>query len=278
VVGQLVGALLQLVLVLGLIVGLGYGLLRAGQGALVALIRRYELGQLPAVVARPVGQLLMRPDPGLACWQQQMLMEVAANVIRSRGGAGVLPTAGHWRAGSATHALLTENLSLVQSELRAELAELAAGQDWITAAPFTVRLTRSPGLDHDELVLDGFDFSVPTVELAGSTATDLLAPAPSATLVPLGGGAPLILDRDLVNVGRSAQADLRLSPTTCSRSHAELVRTGPGWVVRDLGSTHGTFIGERQVREQLLRDGDVVRFAGAQFRFTAKTVVPTRPE
>src|SRR5690242_10790547 len=64
-------------------------------------------------------------------------------------------------------------------------------------------------------------------------------------------------ERDLV-LGRSSGADVQLDIDNVSRSHASIVRSAHGWVLRDLDSTNGTFVNELPIRERLLRDGDQI--------------------
>ncbi|MEO5987470.1 MAG: FHA domain-containing protein [Candidatus Eisenbacteria bacterium] len=73
----------------------------------------------------------------------------------------------------------------------------------------------------------------------------------SEHMVTLGDGA--------VRLGRSPECDIVLEDPGISREHAELVRTGEGWEVRDLGSRNGTFVNDEQVDRRRLSPGDVVR-------------------
>lgn len=51
--------------------------------------------------------------------------------------------------------------------------------------------------------------------------------------------------RDRLMIGRDQAADLRLPDARVSRRHAELVRAGEGWTLRDLGSRSGTALNGR---------------------------------
>src|SRR6185369_7909774 len=48
------------------------------------------------------------------------------------------------------------------------------------------------------------------------------------------------LDRNLLSIGRGDDADIQLDAAGISRTHAELKRQGPIYVLSDLGSTNGT--------------------------------------
>jgi hypothetical protein len=75
-------------------------------------------------------------------------------------------------------------------------------------------------------------------------------------------------DRPLV-IGRGSACDLVLRHETVSRRHAELVRTGGRWTLRDLGSTNGTFDGAWRVAEIEVDVGSELRFGELLVRFRA---------
>jgi hypothetical protein len=67
-------------------------------------------------------------------------------------------------------------------------------------------------------------------------------------------------------IGRSSACQLVLADDTVSRRHAEL-RTDDGrWLLRDLGSSNGTWVNGRRVVEAEVRPGDLVHLGGAQIR------------
>ena len=75
------------------------------------------------------------------------------------------------------------------------------------------------------------------------------------------------VDRLPFRVGRETGLDLSLPSQVVSSSHAELFQ-GPGQLmVRDLGSTNGTFVNRLPVEDPApLRDGDILQFATVTFR------------
>jgi transcriptional regulator with GAF, ATPase, and Fis domain len=60
------------------------------------------------------------------------------------------------------------------------------------------------------------------------------------------------IERDVIRIGAREDNDIRLTDTTVSRLHAEIVRGREGTILRDLGSTNGTFVGAVRVREVYL--------------------------
>ena len=75
------------------------------------------------------------------------------------------------------------------------------------------------------------------------------------------------LTRDPVVIGRLSTNDVVLSDSNVSRRHAELKRVGSEWVLHDLGSTNGTVVNGKTVREHTLSDGDRLAFGTSELRF-----------
>ncbi len=88
-----------------------------------------------------------------------------------------------------------------------------------------------------------------------------------AQLVPLQGGEPITIDKDVTVVGRQAEhCDLVLDRKSVSKIHCIIARTDGLLFVRDLDSTNGTKVnGQRIIRGALL-PGDQLAFAGEKFR------------
>lgn len=68
-------------------------------------------------------------------------------------------------------------------------------------------------------------------------------------------------------VSRESGAIILAGESTVSRRHAEIIRTGSVAIVRDLGSTNGTFVNGARVTEQSLRPGDSIQFGAISLRF-----------
>lgn len=94
-------------------------------------------------------------------------------------------------------------------------------------------------------------------------------PETSALLIMQRGpshGARFLLDADRTSAGRSPSADIFLDDVTVSRKHAEFVREGEGFLVRDVGSLNGTYVNRDRIERALLRPGDEVQIG--KFRMT----------
>ncbi len=69
-------------------------------------------------------------------------------------------------------------------------------------------------------------------------------------------GSRYALDADVVTAGRHPDSDIFLDDVTVSRRHAEILREGARYRVRDVGSLNGTYVNRKRVDEALLHDGD----------------------
>jgi pSer/pThr/pTyr-binding forkhead associated (FHA) protein len=64
-----------------------------------------------------------------------------------------------------------------------------------------------------------------------------------------------------VSIGRTEDNTLQIDDVSISTHHAELIRRGGGYTVKDLGSTNGTHVnGEPLTGERTLRPGDQLQF------------------
>jgi len=77
------------------------------------------------------------------------------------------------------------------------------------------------------------------------------------------------IERFPFRIGRSESADLRVDSVEISREHAEIVERNGMWLVRDLGSTNGTQVNGKPIKETLLADGDILRLAETELTFIA---------
>ncbi|RMG12844.1 MAG: FHA domain-containing protein [Planctomycetota bacterium] len=101
--------------------------------------------------------------------------------------------------------------------------------------------------------------------LAGVPIDDV--PRLEALTGPDSGRRHPLLPGDGFLVGRDEACQVALADRSVSRQHARIERGPTGYVLRDLGSTYGTFVGPMRVREVVLKDGDEVRFGRVELRF-----------
>jgi hypothetical protein len=77
------------------------------------------------------------------------------------------------------------------------------------------------------------------------------------------------IERFPFRIGRAESADLRVESVEVSREHAEISERNDMWIVRDLGSTNGTLVNGKPIKETLLSDGDILKIAETELTFVA---------
>lgn len=69
-------------------------------------------------------------------------------------------------------------------------------------------------------------------------------------------------------IGRSPDCDVFLDDVTVSRQHAELVRDGERFTVKDLGSLNGTFVNRRRIESEEVEVEDDDELQIGKYRLT----------
>ena len=131
----------------------------------------------------------------------------------------------------------------------------------VTIDPFTLRFEVRAGLDTPDIT-EGHD---ETARLRSSS--------PSATLTVVSAHkmprqAFLLESVGVLTIGRSDKNGIVLPEPASSRVHAEVVGDGTGWVLRDFGSSNGTFVNTRRVKAHPLEDGDRIRIGTVEMLFS----------
>ncbi len=81
-------------------------------------------------------------------------------------------------------------------------------------------------------------------------------------------GSRFHLEEAVHTIGRTHTHSIRLHDTEVSRNHAELVRRGDAYAVRDLGSSNGTFVNGKPITEYELSSGDQVQVGRSLLLYT----------
>jgi pSer/pThr/pTyr-binding forkhead associated (FHA) protein len=126
--------------------------------------------------------------------------------------------------------------------------------------------TPSPG-QTSTITIQGVDLAAETAEkgeglsAADQAAVDALPPGSALLVVRRGpnSGSRFLLDSDVTTAGRHPASDIFLDDVTVSRRHAEFVRAGEGFSVRDVGSLNGSYINRKRIDEAALSGGDEVQ-------------------
>ena len=81
-----------------------------------------------------------------------------------------------------------------------------------------------------------------------------------------------------LRIGRGEDATLQLRHPLISRKHARLYLSPAGYIVEDLGTKNGTFVGGRRVQRHRLEDSDELEIADVILRYHADGFVPEQDE
>ena len=68
-------------------------------------------------------------------------------------------------------------------------------------------------------------------------------------------------------IGRSPECDVFLDDVTVSRRHAELLREGDTFTIRDLGSLNGTYVNRQRIETVTLSEDDEVQIGKYRLTF-----------
>ena len=68
-------------------------------------------------------------------------------------------------------------------------------------------------------------------------------------------GARFLLNSNLTTIGRAVENEIFLDDVTVSRKHAEIVREGNSYSIKDLGSLNGTYVDGKVHESARLNDG-----------------------
>ena len=80
-------------------------------------------------------------------------------------------------------------------------------------------------------------------------------------------GKKFNLTRSQMIIGRSSKADVQIDQEAVSRNHCKIINTGNAVLLRDMGSTNGTYVNDEMIDEYVLRDGDFIKVGRCIFKF-----------
>ena len=87
-----------------------------------------------------------------------------------------------------------------------------------------------------------------------------------AELVPIDGGEPIPITKDITVIGRREFCDVQLDDPSLSKRHCVVIKTDGLLMVRDLASTNGTRVKGQLIRWAALLPNDRISFGKVKFR------------
>jgi pSer/pThr/pTyr-binding forkhead associated (FHA) protein len=114
---------------------------------------------------------------------------------------------------------------------------------------------------------------VPTEEEELAVSLDELTAGQGLLVVKRGpnAGSKFLLDKDSTSCGRHPSSDIFLDDITVSRRHAEILREGARFLVKDTGSLNGTYVNRERVDVAELVSGDELQIGKFKLMFFTAT-------
>ncbi|MCA9775080.1 MAG: FHA domain-containing protein [Candidatus Eremiobacteraeota bacterium] len=85
------------------------------------------------------------------------------------------------------------------------------------------------------------------------------------------------LNKDHIVVGREVKCHIMLNDNSVSRQHSSVTRLAEGYLLKDLGSSNGTYVNGHRIQEALLKDGDRISIGDCEFWFEAPSDGGSQP-
>ncbi len=79
------------------------------------------------------------------------------------------------------------------------------------------------------------------------------------------------------SLGRDDTNDFTLPDPSVSRAHCQILVGDNSVVIKDLGSTNGTYVNRAQVKEAVLRSGQTIHLGSVQMVYQADTPATATP-
>ena len=89
-------------------------------------------------------------------------------------------------------------------------------------------------------------------------------------------GDPILLNRRVMTIGRTNDNDIFIPSKMISRHHARLLVGPNAVIVEDAGSTNGCFVNDQQIKQHVLREGDILSIGDLKFRLSVRAPDGTR--
>ena len=85
------------------------------------------------------------------------------------------------------------------------------------------------------------------------------------------------LNKDHIIVGREVKCHIMLNDNSVSRQHSSVTRLAEGYLLKDMGSSNGTYVNGHRIQEALLKDGDRISIGDCEFWFEAPSEGESQP-
>lgn len=163
-----------------------------------------------------------------------------------------------------------EQLTGMESTLASELEQVV--KDAARERGYGLLARPAITFDTDEGLRRGdFRIAGEISEETGPPPADLSPRPPGTPVLALVQGGDVLreysLSRESMTIGRMAGSEIEIKDPGASRRHAEIRRDGDAYTLVDLGSTNGTLVNDRTVKEHPLQQGDRITIGRTTLEF-----------
>lgn len=152
-----------------------------------------------------------------------------------------------------------------QADLAYRLRDVLARMGFLLVREPHVTLATDPTVAQWEIRVFAWRSSTPPDAATLQTRPPLQTDQPPVgAFLLIEGKRHFPLTQPAIKIGRRHDNDLVLSDPHVSRTHAEVRLMAGRYVIADLGSTAGTFVNGRQIKQHILDPGDVISVAVVQ--------------
>ncbi|MDX1562947.1 MAG: FHA domain-containing protein [Gammaproteobacteria bacterium] len=158
-----------------------------------------------------------------------------------------------------------------------ELMETFSGKD----NAFSGRSHTTAAVERDDADLSGewAEMISPELIVLGSGKDKVGRPLERfLVMVEPGNHVKCPLDQDLMTIGRSDSADIKIDGDFISRIHARILRLGMDTVIEDAGSKNGTRVNGDEIKRRVLDHGDLIRIGSVSFRYVDSSAADSDAE
>ncbi len=173
-------------------------------------------------------------------------------------------------------ASIKPNSEQFQQRVAEVLGEVLGSFTYEIIAEPHITLATDPTLSQDELRIIGWHSSNPLAVAEKMTEReehDTQSP-PSGAFLVVDGKQHFELKQPMIKIGRRLDNDLVLDDPHVSRQHFRLVARNHRYLLEDVGSTAGTRVNGKEVREHFLQPGDVISVASIDLIYGEDTGGP----
>lgn len=197
---------------------------------------------------------------------RKLVSTMEARTQNGDNGAMTVPHAYAVYVHPSDYQRLLQHRAYLEEEWAALLQEVAQRVGISFDAPLSVELR-----EDDQAVLGAIE-----IDVLDAAAPMQAQQSPQSQMIVLRvtKGMPAearFLISQMTRVGRSRESDIFLVDPSVSRVHATLEPQGDSVMVRDAGSTNGTFVNGERVQLRALRPGDRVAFGKTEMAVEAES-------